>query len=286
MSFILMGQAMKVKVGSATRKLVLLKLCDQANDEGECWPSYNTIADQCELSRRAVIGHISALKEMGLLEVNARFKDNRSQSNAYLINVDALQAGGEKSAPSEKTVSGENPALPTVSGGESPAPGGEESAPPGGESPAPGGAPAAPRTYQLTNQSEPITEPKNTRSPSGRVSYQQADHDFSAWLALGVTTETIDSWLPVRKSKRLPVTPVVIDQFSKELQVAMSHLEFYSADDLMRECIAAGWAGIKASWLIKRISESNQTLATSMAPKLDTSAAATETRLSDTSWAR
>ncbi|MFS1524472.1 helix-turn-helix domain-containing protein, partial [Microbulbifer sp. 2304DJ12-6] len=51
----LMVKAMKVKVGNPLRKLVLLKLADNANDQGECWPSYQHVADQCEISRRSAM---------------------------------------------------------------------------------------------------------------------------------------------------------------------------------------------------------------------------------------
>jgi hypothetical protein len=56
MSMDLMVKAMKIKVGNPLRKLVLLKLAD-ASDLGECWPSFNHIAEQCEISRRSVISH-------------------------------------------------------------------------------------------------------------------------------------------------------------------------------------------------------------------------------------
>lgn len=70
MSMLLTAQAMKLKVGNPTRKLVLLKLADNANDKGECFPSYQHIADHCEVSRRSVISHIDALIKMGLVEKN------------------------------------------------------------------------------------------------------------------------------------------------------------------------------------------------------------------------
>ena len=72
MSMLLTAQAMKLKVGNPTRKLVLLKLADNANDKGECFPSYQHIADHCEVSRRSVISHIDALIKMGLVEKKSR----------------------------------------------------------------------------------------------------------------------------------------------------------------------------------------------------------------------
>ncbi|EHI3668693.1 TPA: helix-turn-helix domain-containing protein, partial [Salmonella enterica] len=68
MSMNLMAKAMSIKVGNPLRKLVLIKLADNANDEGECWPSYQHIADQCEVSRSTVKSHIRALEDMGLLK--------------------------------------------------------------------------------------------------------------------------------------------------------------------------------------------------------------------------
>lgn len=72
MSMMLMVQAMKTKVGSPGRKLVLLKLADNANDSGECWPSYQHIADECEMGRSTVKAHIKALEEAGFITVLER----------------------------------------------------------------------------------------------------------------------------------------------------------------------------------------------------------------------
>ncbi|WP_409365500.1 helix-turn-helix domain-containing protein [Klebsiella pneumoniae] len=44
---------MNCKVGNPARKLVLLKLADNANDDGICFPSYQYIADKCEMSKRS-----------------------------------------------------------------------------------------------------------------------------------------------------------------------------------------------------------------------------------------
>ncbi|MEN8483257.1 helix-turn-helix domain-containing protein, partial [Escherichia coli] len=66
MSMELMVKAMKIRVGNPLRKLVLIKLADNASDQGECWPSYQHIADQCEISKRSVMNHIAALCESGL----------------------------------------------------------------------------------------------------------------------------------------------------------------------------------------------------------------------------
>ncbi|EMJ7965238.1 helix-turn-helix domain-containing protein [Klebsiella pneumoniae] len=91
MSMTLMAKAMAIKTGNPIRKLVLIKLADNANDSGECWPSYKHIADHCECSKSAVRAHIDALISMGLL-----VKENRpgvkngkgNASNLYCMNLD------------------------------------------------------------------------------------------------------------------------------------------------------------------------------------------------------
>ncbi|HIF0469128.1 TPA: helix-turn-helix domain-containing protein [Klebsiella pneumoniae] len=87
----LMAKAMGVKVGNSLRKLVLIKLADNANDKGECWPSYQHIADQCECSKSAVRNHIDALEHMGLIKRENRVGVNNGKgntSNVYYLNLD------------------------------------------------------------------------------------------------------------------------------------------------------------------------------------------------------
>ena len=87
MSFKLMAQALSVKTGSCSTKMVLLKLCDNANDEGECWPSYQTIANHCELGKSTVMRHISKLIEMGIVSKETRVGKNGNGSNLYTITL-------------------------------------------------------------------------------------------------------------------------------------------------------------------------------------------------------
>ncbi len=87
MSMDLMVQAMKIKVGNPLRKLVLLKLADNASDLGECWPSYQHIADQCEISKRSVMNHIDALCECGLIKKRATDRTKGNSSNVYQLNL-------------------------------------------------------------------------------------------------------------------------------------------------------------------------------------------------------
>ena len=98
----LMVQAMNCEVGNPARKLVLLKLADNANDDGICFPSYQYIADKCEMSKRSAISHIDDLIKMGFVTKKARKNKDGSSANLYLLH---LEQGGEKSAPGGENIS-------------------------------------------------------------------------------------------------------------------------------------------------------------------------------------
>ena len=121
MSMRLMVQAMNCEVGNPARKLVLLKLADNANDDGICFPSYQYIADKCEMSKRSAISHIDDLIKMGFVTKKARKNKDGSSANLYLLH---LEQGSEKSA-----LGGENISL----GSENFALGGSEKSALGGE---------------------------------------------------------------------------------------------------------------------------------------------------------
>lgn len=67
MSIKLMNAVWSEPTTSGSKRLILLALADNANDEGCCWPSLETIARKCNLSRRYVIDVIGELERDGLL---------------------------------------------------------------------------------------------------------------------------------------------------------------------------------------------------------------------------
>jgi len=56
----------------ATQKLVLLALCDNANEQGQCFPSIALLERKCSLSDRAVQSSLSWLEQNGYLSRNFR----------------------------------------------------------------------------------------------------------------------------------------------------------------------------------------------------------------------
>ncbi|MFB4668795.1 helix-turn-helix domain-containing protein, partial [Enterobacter hormaechei subsp. hoffmannii] len=80
-----------------------MKLADNASDHGECWPSYQHIADQCEISKRSVMIHIDALCECGLVKKELRPGPKGNSSNVYRLDFssagDSLGASANRSLP-------------------------------------------------------------------------------------------------------------------------------------------------------------------------------------------
>lgn len=107
MSMFLMVKAMQTKVGNPLRKLVLIKLADNANDQGECWPSYQYIADQCEISKRSVISHINSLCESGLLTKISRdgtLKGNSSNLYRLTLSGELISPPSANAAPPSESL--------------------------------------------------------------------------------------------------------------------------------------------------------------------------------------
>ena len=105
MSMTLMAKAMGIKVGSHLRKLVLIKLADNANDKGECWPSYQHVADQCECSKSAVKNHIAALVALGLLVKENRLGVNNGKGNTSNLYCLTLSSPVSAEGPAPEVLS-------------------------------------------------------------------------------------------------------------------------------------------------------------------------------------
>lgn len=109
-----MVKAMSIKVGNPLRKLVLIKLADNASDAGECWPSHQHIADQCEVSKSTVRKHIKELSKQGFLWIEHRDGPKGNSSNMYHLSLNGMPAK-DIGVPSKTTPmpSGSTPPVPS-----------------------------------------------------------------------------------------------------------------------------------------------------------------------------
>ena len=84
-----MSQAWEDERVRGTELLLLLALCDFANDEGVCFPSVNRLAKRCRVEKRAVQRHITTLIGKGIVRRHL----NQSQ---YATNIYVVSLGGVK----------------------------------------------------------------------------------------------------------------------------------------------------------------------------------------------
>ena len=182
MSMRLMVQAMNCEVGNPARKLVLLKLADNANDDGICFPSYQYIADKCEMTRRSAISHIEYLIKMGLVSKKERKNKDGSISNLYFLH---LEQGSENFA-----LGGENISL-----------GSENFALVGSEN-------ISPRT---SHSLEPVNEPKKTTQKSeSEILLEQ----------FGITGQLAKDFIAHRKTKRGAISETQLSRLQKQADKA------------------------------------------------------------------
>ena len=89
MSHYMTALAMQQKGLKAPAKIVLYWIADHHNSETEaCFPSLSTLAEECEMSKRAVQGHIDTLEQSGVVTRVQRKRSNGSQtSNGYRLNL-------------------------------------------------------------------------------------------------------------------------------------------------------------------------------------------------------
>ena len=198
-------------------KAVLISLADNANDDGYCWPSIDTICSRVCASRRAVIDAIKDLEAYKVLvadRTNGRHTTYQITPSAWAKPVDKRHAPVDKqcatrtSAPNAPVHDAPKPVRQMHGGGAPDARGG-----------------CAKRTLTVIEPSMNRQEPKEGR-PDG-VS-DQVWSDFKA----------------MRAKQKAPITLTAIDGIRREAEKAGITL-----DDALRECCERSWRGFRAAWL-------------------------------------
>ncbi|TCJ96172.1 helix-turn-helix protein [Volucribacter psittacicida] len=228
MSMLLMVKAMNCKVGNSARKLVLLKLADNANDDGVCFPSYQFIADKCEMTRRSAISHINALIEMGLVSKTLRQNKDGSSSNLYQLHLDQVNENCSFSS-------------------EDFAPEGVKNLHEGSENYVGGSSENfAPITSNSINQS--INHKKiNKKSSPEKSDELEILQDF------GITDQLAKDFITHRKAKKAPITITVMEGFQREADKAKIPIT-----KAVETSINRGWRGFSAEWLVEKNKPQNK----------------------------
>lgn len=259
MSMNLMAKAMQAKVGNPLKKLVLLKLADNANDAGECWPSYQHIADECEMSRRSAVNQIAQLESDGFLWVEKRrVGESQSLTNVYHLTIDV-----SKNSSESQSLGGAGAAL----GGAGDALG--------------GGAGAAPRT---SHSFEPVNEPikktkakkvsanSNSNSPAEKPkakanpqtdlarqspSVKKSSKPTKPSEPFPISQELVDEIIAYRNLLKKPVTDRALRGIANDMLDAQSKTGL-SLEQLAELMQVKGWMTIKADWVNRVLEQARQ----------------------------
>ena len=224
MSFRIAVQAFDAKVGNPLRKLVLLKLADQANDDGLCWPSYDTVAKACEISRRSVIRHIQQLEEDGFLRIERVYdkEAKKNKSNRYHLTI----TNGEiKSLVTESHHPSDT---------ESPLDSDTESLGSDTESPKP----------IIESISKPIIETKG--SPSAK---KPANDKFKPVKPEQVSDQTWNDLLALRKKKRAVESQTAWTRINNSIERAQQATG-HTLENIFSYWVMRAWAGFDEKWYI------------------------------------
>ena len=249
-----MGMAFKTGIPRGQR-FVLVKLCDCANDEGLCYPSQETVAEDTGFGETAVQQHIKWLKENNFIKSARRQRGRNRQSDIYRINVALLEkcyAEVAKRKAERRVKMREEPSdfEPSDFGSKNPQILSHE-----------------PSDFGDSLYEEPSVEPSVEPSElNARAAHAPASHaetgkragaekskpakptKHEAGLALlaayGITGQEAEDFLQTRKGKRQPLTETAMRLIAQEAEKCGM-----TARDAVLYAIGNGWGSFRAEWL-------------------------------------
>ncbi|HEZ2577471.1 TPA: helix-turn-helix domain-containing protein [Neisseria meningitidis] len=273
MSARLMGMAFKTGIPRGQR-FVLVKLCDCANDEGLCYPSQETLAEDTGFAATAVRQHIKWLKEHNFIKSARRQSGRERKSDIYRINVALLEKCYAEAAkrkavrqakmweePSDYEPSDydaknhqilcdepsdydaknhqilcDEPSDFDASLYEEPSV--EPSVEPSELNARAAHAPAEP------HPAKPQAAPRGVAEPPGAKKTGRHSAELSLLADYGITGQVAADFLQVRKAKRQPLTETAMRLIAADAEkcgmTALQAVEY---------AIGNGWASFRADWL-------------------------------------
>ncbi len=268
-----MGMAFKTGIPRGQR-FVLVKLCDCANDEGLCYPSQETLAEDTGFAATAVRQHIKWLKEHNFIKSARRQSGRERKSDIYRINVALLEKCYAEAAkrkavrqakmweepldyePSDYEPSDYEPSDYEPSdfdaknhqilsdepsdfdGSLYEEPSVEPSVEPSELNARAARAPAEP------HPAKPQAAPRGVAEPPGAKKTDKRAAELSLLAAYGITGQVAEDFLQVRKAKRQPLTETAMKLLAADAEkcgmTALQAVEY---------AIASGWGSFRAEWL-------------------------------------
>jgi len=222
-----MSKAWQAPIPCVT-KLVLLALCDYADDASECFPSVAVLASRCSIAERTAQEHLAALIDHGYLSRH----DRAGRSTLFTLHLPPQLAHPRR--------------LRTPAVGAPPPP--QLAHPrrlrtPADCAPTPAvGAPPTPADCAPITTIEPSSNLiPNTRAQGGD---RRSTIAASIFKVNDVDPDVWQDFVTLRKAKHAPLTKTAVDGLRREAEKAG-----WSLEDVVRECCGRGWVGFKAAWV-------------------------------------
>jgi len=216
MSFQAMAWATEQKLPTR-EKFVLIMLANYAgNEQWDCHPSINTLADDTGMSRDTVIRAIKALEDASLVKIVRRNVDGINLPNIYRL----IRAGGSSAVQGVVAVCDQ------------------------GSSAVQGGVVAVCDSNQSL---EPIIEPVEQRASapkkdSGLIGLDEIKSEFP-----DLPEQLVRDFLRVRKAKKAPLTETSWRRIAKVLSEASE--KGCTPSDALGLAVERGWQGLSLQWL-------------------------------------
>lgn len=176
MSTMIMSQCWPLQGMTPAQKAVLVSLADNANDQGVCWPSVDSIAMRTCLSERSVQNAIKWLIDAGALHAQQR----NGRSTVYTVTPAAF-------APPQQMRGANNDETPA-----------NNDRTPAAFAPTP--AAAAPRT--VNEPSKNRNEPSSTGTRKKSKQMDEIEIELPAWLP----ADAWQDWVEHRREIKAPLT--------------------------------------------------------------------------------
>lgn len=226
---------------AASPKLVLLALCDWANDEGaSLHPSVKAVAIRASMSERNAKRVLHTLIEAGWLSVVGNSLGGKpGMTRQYQLNAAAIMRGAlNQTGDNLSRVT--NPAGTGDTTGKGRVTNGAET----GDT----------RVTQTTI--DPSVEPPKAKKRASAPSVVAVDLDFSTWPN-PPSPQVLGDWLHLRRQRRAPVTPTVLEAFGRELHLAAAM--GFTVDQCLAKCCTRNWQGFEATWLERDVPTNSRT---------------------------
>ncbi len=258
-----MGMAFKTGIPRGQR-FVLVKLCDCANDEGLCYPSQETLAEDTGFAATAVRQHIKWLKENNFIKSARRQSGRERKSDIYRINVALLEKCYAEAAkrkavqqakmweePSDYEPSDYEPSdfdaknhqIPCDEPSDFDGSLYEEPSVEPSVEPSELNARAA-RVSAEPHPAKPQAAPRGVAEPPGAKKTDRHAFELSLLADYGITGQVAADFLQVRKAKRQPLTETAMRLIAADAEkcgmTALQAVEY---------AIGNGWASFRAEWL-------------------------------------